>query len=831
MRVLTLTGAGGIGKTRLALAVAERLVDAYPNGVSFVALAPIGDPALVIPTIAQTLGVRETSEPSLAESLHYVLRQRHMLLVLDNFEQILSAAPDVADLLASAPQLTVLVTSRARLHLSGEHEFPVPPLTLPDPEQLPDLEALSHYAAVALFIRQAQAVKPDFEVTHANAAAVAEICARLDGLPLAIELAAARSKLFAPHALLARLGKRLQVLTGGARDLPARQQTIRATITWSYDLLQPAEQRLFMRLAVFVGGWTVEGAEAVCTVAGDLDIDVLEGLQALLDQSLLRPPVGQDGEPRFHRYETIREYARERLQASGELEALARKHATYYLGLTEAAEPKLTSGKRDTWLPRLDAEHDNLRAALAWTLEHAPELALRLAGSLAWFWYFGGHLREGRAWLERALARAAMDSSPRARDAAARRARAKALAGAGMLAIRQTDSAAARALLEESVALLRELGDRPGLAAALTFLGEAVMSQGDASAGRTLEGESANLFRQLGDDWGLALALTALGQTASYQDENAAVRAWCGESATLFRRLGDDWGLAQALSHLGRAALNERDYAQAEALYEESMALTGAAGDRLLVVWLLIYLGYIAQCRGDHTRAGELFEESVALHRELGYEGGLVIAFNLGPDAHKQGDYGRLPSLLEESLALARAGGDTWAMAHVLGDLGTIARTRGDFRRALALMEESVAYFRALSDMRGVAGTLYDLGWLSLELGDVGGAGRAFMESLEIWRENDERSSYPDGLDTLACVAGARGAAARTARLCGAADAERTNVVVPALRPSYRAVYDRIIAAARAELGEAGWQTAWGEGCAMTLEQAIAYALEEVPDG
>jgi predicted ATPase/transcriptional regulator with XRE-family HTH domain len=341
IRLLTLTGPGGTGKTRLALQVATAQLDAFRDGVWFVDLAPISDAGLVVTAIAQTLGVRQSGGQTLLEGLTTALRERQRLLVLDNFEQVLDAATVVSALLGLAPQLTVLVTSRETLHLYGEHEYPVPPLPVPDPHRLPALEAVSQYAAVALFIQRAQAVKPDFQVTNATAPAVAEICERLDGLPLAIELAAARSRHFAPEALLARLASRLRTLTGGARDRPARHQTIRAAIDWSYNLLAPDEQRLFWRLAVFVGGWTLEAAEAVCNREGDLALDMLEGLQSLADKSLLRQEMGSDGEPRFRRLETIREYAREHLEESGEAEELRQRHAAYFLALAERAEPEL----------------------------------------------------------------------------------------------------------------------------------------------------------------------------------------------------------------------------------------------------------------------------------------------------------------------------------------------------------------------------------------------------------------------------------------------------------------------------------------------------------
>ncbi|HEX6737279.1 MAG TPA: adenylate/guanylate cyclase domain-containing protein, partial [Vicinamibacteria bacterium] len=411
VRLVTLTGPGGVGKTRLALQVGAEVLDGFQDGVFFVALAAVSNPAQVVPEIAQALGLGGPREPSLGErieqgvyeslrqslrhldpaqyggpspreSLIASLRDRELLVIIDNFEQVLAAAPLLADLLAACPGLKVLVTSRTVLRLYGAQEFPVPPLALPDPGPLPPLEALSQYAAVALFIQRAQAAKPDFQVTNATAPLVAEICARLDGLPLAIELAAARVRLLPLPTLLARLEHRLQVLTGGAQDLPARHQTLRGAITWSHDLLDAGEQQLFRRLAVFAGGCTLEAAELVCNVGGDLALELLDGLASLVDKSLLRQSERADGEPCFVMLDTIREYGRERLEANGEAAAIERAHAAYYLALAEEAEQALLEPRQAAWLARLDEEHDNLRAALDWARAHGQAaVALRLAGA------------------------------------------------------------------------------------------------------------------------------------------------------------------------------------------------------------------------------------------------------------------------------------------------------------------------------------------------------------------------------------------------------------------------------------------------------------------
>jgi predicted ATPase len=539
VRLLTLTGAGGVGKTRLAIAVAGDVVDHFEDGAYFVDLAPIVDPALVPSAIAGVLEVGETAGKPLVESLVAHLRGRSALLVLDNFEQVAAATPLVAGLLATCPALKVLVTSRAALRLSGEHEYPVPPLELPDPKRLPDPEALARYEAVTLFIQRARAARPDFEVTNASAPAVAELCARLDGLPLAIELAAARVKLLSPQAPLARLGRRLSLLTGGARDLPARQQTLHSTIDWSYDLLEPAERTLFARLAVFVGGCSLEAVEAVCNVGDDLLLDpsagsgqaVLDALALLVDKSLLRQAEGPDGEPRFTMLETIREYAAERFETSGDAECWRQRHAGYSLALAEQAAPELTGPRQAAWLERLERDHDNLRAALGRALERdQTELGLRLAGALGRFWEIRGHLREGQGWLERALSR--WPEAPAA-------ARAAALNAAGSLAYHACAYERAATLHQEALSLRRVLGDRRGVAVSLHDLGITALHLGDLDRSEALCAEGRAIWRELGDQRGVAISLNSSAILARNRGDHERARAYYEESLALFRGIGD----------------------------------------------------------------------------------------------------------------------------------------------------------------------------------------------------------------------------------------------------------------------------------------------------
>ncbi|HET8850938.1 MAG TPA: adenylate/guanylate cyclase domain-containing protein, partial [Ktedonobacteraceae bacterium] len=492
VRLVTLTGPGGTGKTRLGIQVAAGLSDVFADGVYFVSLAPISDAMLVLPAIAKTLGIRDGIGQSLSARLAEVLLKKQVLLLLDNFEQVVGAAPQVADLLSTCPQLKVLVTSREVLHVRAEHEFAVPPLELPDPAHLSELAAIARAPSVALFLQRAQAVKPEFRLTITNARAVAEICVRLDGLPLAIELAAARMKLLSPQVLLTRLGRRLAMLTGGSRDVPARQQTLRNTIEWSYQLLNAWEQRLFRRLSVFVGGCTLLAAEAVCTLPDDGEGEVLDGVASLIDKSLLKrmEQAGEGSEePRLLMLETIREYGLEVLAARGEEEIALRAHADYFMQFAEEAEPALKGPQLVMWLERLEREHDNLRAALQWALEGGrAEMALRLGTALERFWVVRGHRNEGRAFLERALAGSA-GVTPYVR--------AKALLAAARLAFIQSNYDQGEVLAQESLALFQELGDRRGIALSLDRLGMAAWRRGNFTAARVLMEEDLALFREV----------------------------------------------------------------------------------------------------------------------------------------------------------------------------------------------------------------------------------------------------------------------------------------------------------------------------------------------
>jgi predicted ATPase/class 3 adenylate cyclase len=574
VRLLTLTGPGGIGKTRLGLQVAAELLDEFADGVFFVALAPLTDPALVASAIASPLGVVEIGERPLKEELETYLRDKEVLLLLDNFEQVLDAAPLLGELLSECPKLKGLATSRSVLRVYGEQEYPVPPLELPRPGRLPAIDRLSQYEAVRLFIERAKAARPDFSVTDENAPAVAEICMRLDGLPLAIELAAARIKLLPPRAMLERLGSRLKLVTGGARNLPERQRTLRGTIEWSHTLLEEGERVFFARLAVFSGGRTMEAIEAICDAKGDLPVDTLDGVSSLLDKSLLRQEEGPESEPRFVMLETIHEYARERLEASGEAEEVRRLHAEYFLALAEEAEPELTGPDQLAWLERLEAEHDNMRAALQWSLEKEPETAFRLAGMLARFWDIRSDISEGSRWLEAALRQSGRPDT--------------------------ITEAATRAKLSSEA-------------------GTFAFYRADYDHAIVLHGEALELYRELGDDSGVAFALMCLGAQYNQPGDYERAAPFFEEALALSRRIGDRPNMVDTLHNLADVERQRGNYERAKTLGMESMALAREMEDKWQLAGIVVWVGLLTVFSGDeHDLAEGFLKEALVLSRELG---------------------------------------------------------------------------------------------------------------------------------------------------------------------------------------------------------------------
>jgi predicted ATPase/class 3 adenylate cyclase len=599
VRLLTLTGPGGTGKTRLGLQVAADMVDEFNDGAMFVNLAPIIDAGLVVSTIVQVLGVQEVGGTPLIETLKANLKEKEMLLVLDNFEQVTEAAPHVANLLSASPRLKVLITSRELLQVRGEHNYSVPSLDLPDRNQLPPLERLTQYEAVRLFIERATAVKPDFTVTNDNAPAVAEICHRLDGLPLGIELAAARIKVLPPQAMLSRLESRLKMLTGGARDLPRRQQTLRGAIEWSYDLLDEGEKQLFRRLAVFQGGRTLEAIEVVCNAEGNLLVDVLEGVESLVSKSLLRQEEGVGGEPRFVMLETIHEYAREKLEECGEGEELKRRLAEYFLPLASRAHASLDTSEEAMWLPRLWQEYDNLRAVLAWSLTPNGDVQIGLRLMLSLDWDHQGLYTEGSNWLAAILA--VPNAGPRTEV------RMRVVTGAAWYSRMLGDLKSARRYYDEALSIVTELGDRAFEGRLLNQVGTLALDEGQYELARQLYTESLQLRRETGNADGEASILNNLGELDRILGNHAEARELIKASITIRRTIGqpvivEEINLACVTCHLGDIDAAARYLVQGLATERTSGRGTSP---HLIATWLAAWVG-LACAEGKSLRVARL---------------------------------------------------------------------------------------------------------------------------------------------------------------------------------------------------------------------------------
>jgi non-specific serine/threonine protein kinase len=617
-RFLSLTGPGGSGKTRLAIEAARRWGESFEDGVAWTELASLAEPALVPQAVAAAVAVRPQPGQDLVEVLVGHLRGRRLLLVLDNCEHLVPACASLAAaLLDAAPGLHVLTTSREVLGVGGEVVWPVPPLSLPSSPDHP--EEISRSEAVRLFVARAQAALPSFRLTEENAAAVARLCQRLDGIPLAVELAAARVRVLAPAQIADRLDDRFSLLTVGSRTAAPRQRTLRAAMDWSHALIEERERVLFRRLSVFVGGFTISAVEAACAGDGVEERDVLDLLSRLVDKSLV-DVVASAETARYRLLETIRQYAEERLRETGEEERSVReRHAAHFLALAEAAEPELTGERQGEWMDRLEAEHDNLRAALRHLLATGDgTAAARLGGALSRFWHTRGHLAEGRRWLDAALALPSPAAGAGPDDADPNTARVKALRGAGVLAWAQGDYGRAEALFEAGVPLARELGDEEGIAGLCNNLGVIALHRAEYDRARDLFERSLALRRRRGDEMGVANSLNNLGATAGKQGDGARAREYYQESLALQRRTGNTQGTAVCLSNLAAIAYVDGDWAAAERLYEESLALRKHLGDRIGIADALGKLGAVALRRGQPERARTLHLQSLPLLRELG---------------------------------------------------------------------------------------------------------------------------------------------------------------------------------------------------------------------
>jgi len=673
VRLVTLTGPGGTGKTRLSLELALQVSERFASGVYFVELAAVTDAGLLPGTIAGALELRELPGEPIVETLANELRDKQLLLVLDNFEQLTDAAGTVAELLTVAPRLRILATSRRPLRIGGEREYPIPPLGLPDLDVTTDVELLSQSPAVALFLERARAAHPEFELTESNAAAVGEICVRLDGLPLALELAARRTKLLSPQAMLERLGSRLQVLTGGAGDLPSRHQTLRDTIGWSFELLEPGEQALFARLGVMVGGATLEAVEAVCASPPSPDAGAIEaGVESLLDKSLLRRQDGADGEARFGMLETIREYSLEVLRERGELELFRSLHARYFALVAERAEPELLRAEQVVWTQRLVQEEGNLRSAMTWSLESGElEPGLRIAGALPRFWSSRGQVVEGHRWLTLALASSADVAPP---------VQAKGHFADGYAALAEGKYEHAIEKFEASLALYRELGDEAGTARCLAQLGWLLTTQGKHEQATERSLESLELARRIEDAQTESVALTNLADGAAQQGEYERAIELYGESLALRRDLGDRRNIANALLNLGRAELQRGDREATRYLLDEGLELARGVGDTWGISVGLGSLGRLAVMSGEHERAVELLNEALELCRRRGDKKLAAECLDsLAEAATATGEPARAAQLAGAAEALRDAIGAAYSPA----ELALREQARADLRRAL----------------------------------------------------------------------------------------------------------------------------------------------------
>ncbi len=717
-RLLTLAASGGIGKTRLALQVTPDLLSEYNDGVWFVDLAPLADPSLVPQTVASALGLREERGRSITDTLVDFLERRKLLLVLDNCEHLIGACAQLAEtLLHASPNLSVLATSREPLGIAGETVFRVPSLAVPDPQQLPAIEGLNQCEGVQLFIDRARSVQPGFAVTSQNAHAVAQICIRLDGIPLAVELASSRLKVLSVEQIRARLEDRLGLLTGGSRTALPRHQTLRAAIDWSYNLLSEAEQMLFRRLSVFGGGWTLEAAETVCAGNGVEQREVLDLLSGLVDKSMVLAEE-RDGQQRYQFLAMLQQYAQERLRQTGEAETTLRQHAEFFVALAEVANERLIGPNQRTALEQLDTEHDNMRAVLSWALANDAEIGLRLAGALERFWRFRSYLVEAQRWLTENLLRG---------GSAHAASRANALKAAGFIARERGDYTLSRKLFEEALTIFRELEDKSGVAASLNGLGSIAQRQGDYTAARALHEESLAIRRQTDDRHSIADSLTSLGLLAYLRSDYTAAQVLYEESLAIKRELGDRNSIATILNNMGAVAERRFDYAAARALNEESLVIKRELGDKFWIAIVLNNMGFLARRQSDYTAARALHEESLAIMRGLGHKFGIATSIdNLGSVERERGDYASARLCHEESLAIRRELGDKDGVANSLQNLGILARRLGDHVEAHSLCAQSLAIRQELGDAVDIAESLEELAAVSL-------AKRQNQRAVRLW--------------------------------------------------------------------------------------------------
>jgi predicted ATPase/DNA-binding CsgD family transcriptional regulator len=799
-RLLTLVGPGGIGKTRLVMQIATELRAHFAQGVCFVSLAPLSDPELILPTIAQELGCRGLAEIPASEQVKRYLQDKAFLLILDNFEHLVAAASLVEEILLACPSVTVLATSRAPLHVQGEQEFPVPSLALPHLNQIAESDDLSEYAAINLFIQRARAVRPAFHMTAENRRTIAKICIRLDGLPLAIELAAARVKVLPSQALFARLSQRLLVLTGGSRTAPARQQTLRNTLQWSYDLLTAGEQALFRVLAVFAGGCSLEAAEAVYQKVHGEPGDCFTLITSLVDQSLVQQTAREGEEPRLMLLETIREYGLECLQTNGELERVQQAHAEYYLAFAEQGERYLCprevkdGGQQLLWLARFKREQENLRTTIPWFLQHKEaEGALRLClATVQYFYRSVSNWEELLDWHETALA------LPGARHQQACYAEVlgwRAYLSQTMNRIMGKIASSELAQLEESVASLREVGEKRRLIMMLTFLGRTYwLACHDEARARLAFEEGIALGQELKDTWRIGGPMTFLARLCGDQGDLGRARALLEEVLQIGQQINGQWALAQVCDEVALVASAQRDYAQARLFAQQALRVAHATDNKLIMLTACSRLGYLARRQNDETGAAAWYTQGLAIAREIGFHTYIPFALNkLGEIALFEGDRTRAALLIQEGLEAARKVGEQQQEWWSLALLGEIASQEENDAQAQAYFQNGLAHTPVVADPHAAARCLLGLSRLASKAGHFWQATRLLSKAEQFQQAGRQEEAVGNWLNI---------------RL--------------EMTPIERTIYEQESAALCAQLGEATFATAQAEGRSMTLEHLLA---------
>lgn len=814
-QVLTLTGPAGVGKTRLAVEVATRWQQQTGQTVSYVPLANLDDPGRVPLAMALALDLQDTGSIPIINSLKDYLRDRRDLIVLDCFEHLKSAALLLADYLEEAPDTRVLVTSRAPLRLSNEQEFPVPPLVLPDLDNLPSTFMLSNYAAVTLFLQRAQAIDPTFALTQTNAPDVAEICVRLDGLPLAIELAAARIQSIPPQSMRERLQARLMLLIGN-KQLPTRHRSLRAAIDWSYDLLSPTQCKLFNRLSVFAGSGTLESVEAVCNDVNDLP-HLDEDLEALVEQSLVQT-VERGGQTRYILLGTIRDYALEKLAEQGETGRAHRRHALYFVKLAEDAQSKLRGPQQQTWLDLLEIELDNIRAILGWALDASElVLGLRLASALDWFWYVRGHVAEGRDWLERLLANAfGLEGGLRA----------KSLNALAHLVV-SNDINAAQRYAQEALALWQTLDNPIGLADAYYSLGRSLANRGDDPA-RAIENYQKSLDHYLSQEYspGVADAWFALGVVAANQGDYDRALVHYTQCLNLRREENDSWGIARALSSLAFTAADMYKFEDARRYSEESLSLYRQLGDRASAAALTLNQAYMENLQGRQSRAALLARAALDTWNSTGRRLRAVSAYHqLAVIAIAQADYAQADALARHGLELSHQAGFSRGTAWMLNVLGQVALYQDRLEEAERYINDSLELTRRAGDRVNESWALTVLGQTALKQGNLDRARALLKQGLLVLQTSNEKIGLMALLEAQAAVLAADGGLPLSVQLWGATTQLRTQLGTP-LDESRQADLEQQLQQARATLGEE-YDSLWQTGQAIALPDAVALALQD----